>query len=50
MMLVSLTEVTIFLCKDSWKRNTLNSKVNNWAVEMEQYHIKFKYIKGIKKL
>ena len=27
---------------------TLNSKVNNWAVETEQYLIKFEYIKGIK--
>ena len=27
------------------EKNTLNSKVNNWAVEIEQYQIKFKYIK-----
>lgn len=27
-------------------RNTLNSKVNNWAIELEMYHIVFKWIKG----
>ena len=31
------------------EKNALNSKVNNWAMEIEQYQIKFKYIKGIKK-
>ena len=30
------------------QKNTLNSKVNNWAVEISPYRIKFKYIKGIK--
>ena len=30
------------------QKNTLNSKVNNWAVEISQYRIKFEYIKGIK--
>ena len=30
------------------QRNTLNSKVNNWAVEISPYRIKFEYIKGIK--
>ena len=30
------------------KRNTLNSKVNNWAVELSAHQIEFKYIKGIK--
>ena len=29
-------------------KNTLNSKVNNWAVEMLPFHITFEYIKGIK--
>ena len=29
-------------------KNTLNSKVNNWAVEISPFHITFKYIKGIK--
>ena len=29
-------------------KNTLNSKVNNWAVEIPPFHITFKYIKGIK--
>ena len=27
-------------------RNTLNSKVNNWAVELETYNIVFEWIKG----
>ena len=30
------------------QKNTLNSKVNNWAVEISLYRIKFEYIKGIK--
>ena len=29
-------------------KNTLNSKVNNWAVEILPFCITFKYIKGIK--
>ena len=29
-------------------KNTLNSKVNNWAVEISPFRITFKYIKGIK--
>ena len=27
-------------------KNTLNSKVNNWAMELEAFNIKFDYIKG----
>ena len=30
------------------EKKTLNSKVNNWAVEISPYKIKFEYIKGIK--
>ena len=30
------------------QRNTLNTKVNNWAVEISPYKIQFKYVKGIK--
>ena len=30
------------------QKDTLNSKVNNWAVEISPYRIKFEYIKGIK--
>ena len=30
------------------QKNTLNSKVNNWAVEISPYRIKFEYIKEIK--
>ena len=29
-------------------KHTLNSKVNNWAIEISPFHITFKYIKGIK--
>ena len=29
-------------------KNTLNSKVNNWAVEIVPFRIQFEYIKGIK--
>ena len=27
-------------------KNTLNSKVNNWAMEIEAFNIQFDYIKG----
>ena len=30
-------------------KNTLNSKVNNWATEISPFRITFEYIKGIKK-
>ena len=29
-------------------KSTLNSKVNNWAIEISPFHITFEYIKGIK--
>ena len=29
-------------------KNTLNSKVNNWAIGISPFHITFEYIKGIK--
>ena len=29
-------------------KNTLNSKVNNWAIEISPFSITFEYIKGIK--
>ena len=29
-------------------KNTLNSKVNNWAIQISPFRITFKYIKGIK--
>ena len=28
------------------QKNTLNSKVNNWAIELETFNIQFDYIKG----
>ena len=36
------------LLKKFLQKNTLNSKVNNWTVEISPYRIKFEYIKGIK--
>ena len=30
------------------QKNTLNSKVNNWAVELESFNIQFEYIQGSK--
>ena len=36
------------LLKKFLNKNTLNSKVNNWAVEISPFHITFEYIKGIK--
>ena len=30
------------------QKNTRNTTVNNWAVSLEDYHLKFEYIKGIK--
>ena len=29
-------------------KNTLNSKINNWAIEISPFRITFEYIKGIK--
>ena len=31
-------------------KNTLNSKVNNWAIKISPFHITFKHIKGIKNM
>ena len=31
-------------------KNTLISKVNNWAIEISPFRITFKYIKGIKNM
>ena len=30
------------------EKNTLNTKVNNWAIEISPFRIQFEYIKGIK--
>ena len=48
MILILLSEETTCLLKDFLEKNTLNSKFNNWSGEIEQYQIKFEYIKGIK--
>ena len=32
------------------QKNTLNTKVNNWAVKISPYKIQFEYIKGIKNI
>ena len=29
-------------------KNTMNAKVNNWAVELKTYNLKFEYIQGVK--
>ena len=34
--------------KRFFQKNTLNSKVNNWAMELESFNIKFEYIQGSK--
>ena len=36
------------LLKKFLPKNTLNSKVNNWAIEISHFRITFEYIKGIK--
>ena len=36
------------LMKKFLAKNTLNSKVNNWAIEIFPFRITFEYIKGIK--
>ena len=49
-----LTDVEITLRSDHLPlkifllNNTLNSKVNNWAVELETFNITFEHISGIK--
>ena len=35
--------------KKCFAKNTLNSKVNNWAIEISPCRTTFEYIKGIKK-
>ena len=48
----NLTDATILLRSDHkplekfLQKNTLNSKVNNWAMELEAFNIQFDYIKG----
>ena len=46
------TEITLrsdhLPLKKFLQKNTLNTKVNNWAVEISPYKIQFEYIKGIK--
>ena len=32
--------------KKSLHKNTLNSKVNNWAMELQSFKIQFEHIKG----
>ena len=40
--------MTICHYRNFLAKNTLNSKVNNWAVEILPFRITFEYIKGIK--
>ena len=37
-----------FTIKEILAKNTLNSKVNNWAIKISPFRITFEYIKGIK--
>ena len=32
------------------QKQTLNAKVNNWAVELEQFNLKLEWIQGIKNM
>ena len=50
-----LVDADITLCSDHLplkkflqKNITLNTKVNNWAIEISLFKIEFEYIKGIK--
>ena len=51
-LLLYLTDAQILLRSDHKPlekfllKNTLNSKVNNWAIELEAFNIQFDYIKG----
>ena len=51
-LLFYLTDAQILLRSDHkplekfLQKNTLNSKVNNWAMELEAFNIQFDYIKG----
>ena len=51
-----LVDADVTLCSDHLPlikllaKNTLNSKVNNWAVEISPFRIKFEYIKGVKNM
>ena len=50
---LSDTDVTIkcdhLPLKKFLTKQTLNSKVNNWAVELEQFNLKLDWIMGVKK-
>ena len=51
-LLFYLTDAQILLRSDHKPlekfllKNTLNSKVNNWAMELDAFNIQFDYIKG----
>ena len=40
--------MTIGLLRKFLAKNTLNSKVNNWAIKISPFCITFEYIKGIR--
>ena len=52
MSVKKLTDAQILLRSDHkplekfLRKNTLSSKVNNWAMELEAFNIEFDYIKG----
>ena len=49
---IDTTKVTVksdhLPLKKYLEKNTMNSKVNNWAVELESQNITFEYIPGIR--
>ena len=51
-----LDQVEVYLRSDHLplkrflQKNTLNSKVNNWAMELESFNIQFEYIQGSKNI
>ena len=48
LMLMYSSGLTTYHWRNSLNKNTMNAKVNNWAVELETYNLKFEYIQGIK--
>ena len=51
-----LDQAEIYLRSDHWplkrflQKNTLNSKVNNWAMELKSFNIQLEYIQGSKNI
>ena len=41
-----LTDADVLLKSDHLQKNTLNNKVNNWAMELEAFNIRFEHVSG----